>query len=160
MKRLLAALPLPAALVLVWLILNDTTAPGQIVLGVVLSALAAWAAAALRPLRARVRKPLTIARLLCIVAGDVARSNLAVGRLIWSRTARPVPGFIHIPLDMRDPHGLAFLACIITYTPGTVWTELSDDGLLTLHVLDLQEESHWVGLIKRRYERPLMEIFE
>lgn len=61
---------------------------------------------------------------------------------------------------MRDPHGLAMLACIVTYTPGTVWVELTDDHRLKLHVLDLQNEEDWVRLVQDRYERPLMEIFE
>jgi multicomponent K+:H+ antiporter subunit E len=66
-----------------------------------------------------------------------------------------------IPLDLRDPYGLAALACIITATPGTVWAGLSPDGgTLTIHVLDLQDEEAWVRIIKQRYERRLMEIFE
>ena len=28
---------------------------------------------------------------------------------------------MNIPLDLRDPYGLAALACIITSTPGTLW---------------------------------------
>ena len=57
--------------------------------------------------------------------------------------------------------GLEALACIITYTPGTVWARLSEgENLLTLHVLDLKDESHWIRTIKQRYEHPLMEIFE
>jgi multicomponent K+:H+ antiporter subunit E len=160
MKRRASFLVLPAVLTLLWLVLNNTLAPGQALLGAALSLALARAGMALRPLRPYLRRPWAIAGLLCVVALDVTRSNLAVGRLIWSRTARPAPGFIRIPLDLRDPHGLAFLACIVTYTPGTVWTGLSADGLLTLHVLDLDEESYWIDLIKQRYERPLMEIFE
>jgi multicomponent K+:H+ antiporter subunit E len=68
---------------------------------------------------------------------------------------------MEIPIDMRDPYGLAMLACIITATPGTVWAGLSPDGgSLTLHVLDLQDEETLVHIIKQRYERRLMEIFE
>lgn len=160
MKHYASSLALPAVLTLLWLALNNTVAPTQILLGAALSLALARAGTALRPLSAHLRRPWGIARLLCVVALDVTRSNLAVGRLIWSRTARPTPGFIRIPLDLRNPHGLAFLACIVTYTPGTVWTELSADGSLTLHVLDLDEESHWIDLIKQRYEQPLMEIFK
>jgi len=36
-------------------------------------------------------------------------------------------GFLHIPLDLRDPHGLAVLAAIITSTP-TSWVGVSTDG--------------------------------
>src|SRR3546814_11639671 len=75
------------------------------------------------------------------------------------RHASPKPGFVKIPLTLRDPHGLAALACIVTYTPGTVWAGLSEhDDALTLHVLDLTDEAHWIRLIVQRYERPLKEI--
>jgi multicomponent K+:H+ antiporter subunit E len=66
-----------------------------------------------------------------------------------------------IPLDLRDPYGLAVLACIITATPGTAWIEYAaDSGILVIHVLDLVSEEEWVDLIKDRYESLLMEIFE
>ena len=56
---------------------------------------------------------------------------------------------------------LALLSCIITYTPGTVWSGFSEEkGLLTLHVLDLRDQQYWINLIQQRYERPLKEIFE
>ena len=74
---------------------------------------------------------------------------------------QPKIGFLQIPLEMRDPHGLAMLAVIITATPGTVWAGHDPaDNVLTLHVLDLQDEAAWLQTIKQRYERPLMEIFE
>jgi multicomponent K+:H+ antiporter subunit E len=67
---------------------------------------------------------------------------------------------VEIPLELRDPYGLAALACIITSTPGTLWVDFNEaSGILTIHVLDLVNESEWVGLIKERYERRLMEIF-
>jgi multicomponent K+:H+ antiporter subunit E len=70
-------------------------------------------------------------------------------------------GFLDIPLDMRDPHGLAVLAMIVTATPGTVLSGLADDSsMLRLHVLDLQDPEAWIRTIKQRYERPLREIFE
>lgn len=70
------------------------------------------------------------------------------------------PGFMRIPLTLRDPHGQAMLVCILTYTPGTVVVDISSDNALTLHVLDLQNEDEWVALVKGRYERTLMEVFE
>ena len=67
---------------------------------------------------------------------------------------------MEIPLELRDPYGLAALACIITSTPGTLWVDFNEaSGILTIHVLDLVNKSEWIGLIKERYERRLMEIF-
>ncbi|MFC7544175.1 Na+/H+ antiporter subunit E [Siccirubricoccus deserti] len=66
-----------------------------------------------------------------------------------------------IPLDMRNPYGLAALACIVTATPGTVWVEYdSTRSTMLLHVLDLIDEAQWRQIIKDHYERPLMEVFE
>ena len=98
-----------------------------------------------------------------VVLIDIVRSNIAVARVVLGLTQsqRVTPGFMSVPLDMRDPHGLAVLAVILTATPGTVWVDLSEDGSrLTLHVLNLQDEEAWIRLIKQRYERPLMAIFE
>lgn len=68
---------------------------------------------------------------------------------------------MQIPLDMRDPHALAALGCIITGCPGTVWAGLTEDcKIFTIHVLDLRDESEWVDTVKNRYETLLMEIFE
>jgi len=62
---------------------------------------------------------------------------------------------------MRDPSGLAVLAMIFCLTPGTAWAELSlDRSTLIIHVFDLQDDAAFIALIKTRYERPLMEIFE
>ncbi len=68
---------------------------------------------------------------------------------------------MQIPLDMRSPHGLSALACILTATPGTVWVDYdAKGGVMLLHVLDLVDEETWVRTIKDKWERRLMEIFE
>ena len=121
------------------------------------------AASRLRPLRPRLRRVVPGAAARATVLADIVRSNVGVARIVLGLTgSRQVhSGFLDIPLDLRDPHGLAVLAAIITSTPGTVWAGLSPDGsTLTLHVLDLQDEAAWISTIKQRYERPLMEIFE
>jgi len=158
---------LPLMLVLgltgMWLLLNQTLAPGQILLGFVLAVGLSWAASTLRPLQPRPRNLHVAVGLVFVVLRDIVRSNIAVARIVLGlvRDRDVRSGFLEIPLDMRDPHGLAALAAIVTATPGTVWVDLSPDGSrLTLHVLDLQDEAAWIRLIKERYERPLMRIFE
>lgn len=154
---------LACMLLLMWLLLNNTLAIGQIVLGAVLSVGLLLAASQLRPLQPRVRRADLVIRLVFSVLIDVVRSNIGVGRVILGlvRRRKIHSGFMNIPLDMRDPHGLAMLAVIITCTPGTVWVDLAPDrSVLTIHVLDLTDESEWVRRIKHRYERRLREIFE
>lgn len=152
-----------AALAVMWLMLNQTLAPGQIALGLLLGAAIAFATSSLRPLQPRLRNVHLAPALLLAVFLDILRSNVNVVRIVLGlvRSRRVRSGFLEIPLDMRDPHGLAVLATIVTSTPGTVWVDLSTDGSrLTLHVLDLKDEDAWIRWIKDRYERPLMRIFE
>jgi multicomponent K+:H+ antiporter subunit E len=165
MKRVIRTVSpfLVVALTLLWLLLNQTLDPAQIVLGAALAVVLAWSASSLRPLHARIHRLDIAAALAAVVLVDIVRSAFAVARLVLgfisSRQVRS--GFLRIPLDLRDPHGLAVLAIIISSTPGTVWVGLSPSrDALTLHVLDLKDEAEWVELIKQRYERPLMRIFE
>ena len=151
---------LPLFLLGLWLLLNQSVSAGQLALGAALALWLGWASTRLRPLRSRPRRVWRMAVLLGRLAFDIARSNLNVARLIWRPDDRLQPGFIEIPLVLRDPHGLATLACCLTYTPGTVLVEISDDNVLTLHVLDTQNAPHWEDFVKNRYERILMEVFE
>jgi multicomponent K+:H+ antiporter subunit E len=162
MKRWLPAPLLSAFLLVLWLLLNQTLALGQLLLGVALAIYVPLATRALRPLQPRVRRPLAIVRLFALVVVEVVRSCINVSVIVLGGSARRrTSGFMHVPLDLRDPHGLAVLASIINSTPGTVWVELSADSrLLTIHVLDLHDEQWWINTIKTRYEQPLMAIFE
>src|SRR5690242_4684852 len=146
-----------------WLILQQTIAPDQIILGVLLAVLLVAASSRLRPLRGHLRRIDLAAGLVFVVIWEIIRSNIAVSQIVLGlvRHREVRSGFVEIPLDLRDPYGLAALAGIITATPGTVWAGLSADGKhLTLHILDIEDEQRWIGYIKDRFERPLMRIFE
>lgn len=163
MSRWLPYPLLSLALLALWLLLNQSLTPGQVILGVVLGIGGALALTALEPPKLRLRRPGAILELTFLVLADIVRSNIAVAQIILGPHRRKdvTSGFMRIPLDMRAPHGLAALAMIITATPGTLWVDFdSDQGLLTVHVLDLIDEEAWIATIKQRYERRLMEIFE
>lgn len=150
-------------LVVMWLLLNNTVSIGHIVLGIILSSLLLIAAVRLRPLQPKMHRGHALVRLFIDVLIDIIRSNIGVARVVLGLAGdRDIhSGFVNIPVDMRDPHGFAVLAMIITATPGTIWVELTEDRTrLTIHVLDLIDESEWIRRIKERYERPLMEVFE
>lgn len=151
---------LALGLLTMWILMTGLSV-GQVLLGGAVALFATKAMAALQPSKPRLRRWDLIPRLFGIVAYDIARSNLAVARLILRPRSERVSGFIAIPLDLRDRTGLALLACIITSTPGTAWVEYdSARSVLLLHVFDLVDEDAWIKLIKHRYEYLLMEIFE
>ena len=161
MTRLLPFPLVSAGLLAFWLLLNQTLSPGHFLLGSVVALIGGWGLAALQPPKARPRRPDRILLLAALVFVDIVMSNIAVDRIILgTKRNERAAGFVEIPLELRDPYGLAALACIITSTPGTLWVDFNEaSGILTIHVLDLVNESEWVGIIKDRYERPLMEIF-
>lgn len=162
LRRLVPAPVLSLALLVLWLLLNRSLSADHIVLGAVLALAIPLLTAGLRPLPVRLRKPGAVLRLAWTVVADTTRSNLAVARLLLAPRRRRHPaGFVHIPLDVRDPNALAVLAMIVCITPGTAWAELSlDRSVLMLHVLELKDPAALIADVKRRYEAPLMEIFE
>ncbi len=162
MRHLIQRQILPLFLLVCWLLLNKGNTAGDLVMGLIIAYTLTWLARWLRPLYAYPKKPLVSLKLIWNVAVDITKSNYQVGKLILlgSRSGA-TPGFLKIPLKMKDPHALAALSCIITYTPGTVWSDYSEDeNILTLHVLDLKDEAAWRHTVQYRYERPLLEIFE
>jgi multicomponent K+:H+ antiporter subunit E len=161
MTRLLPFPIASASLLILWLLLNQTLSPGHILFGAIAALVGGWALAALHTPKARPRRLGAICRLAALVLTDIARSNLAVARIILGLGRRRwISGFVEIPLELRDPYGLAALACIITSTPGTLWVDFNAaSGTLTIHVLDLIDKTEWIRTVKSRYERLLLEIF-
>lgn len=160
LRKLVPAPLLSASLLALWLALARTVSAGQLLLGLGLALVVPRLTSRLRPLHVRVRHPLLIARFILRVGRDVLLSNLEVawGVLGWRR---PRAKFVIVPLDLRDPHGLAALAMVTTVVPGTVWSELAlDRSAVLLHVWDVGDESAFVARFKARYEQPLQEIFE
>lgn len=160
MRRILPHPLVSGSILVLWLLLNRTVAPGQALVGLGVALIAGWALSLLDQGMPRLRRPGVALKLAGRVALDIARSNLAVARIILGRRTDRRAGFIRMQLALRDPQALAVLACILTATPGSAWVEFDPEGgWLLLHVLDLGDEEEWVRLVKDRYEQPLMEIF-
>jgi len=153
-----------AALLPAWLMLNGSTSVGNLLLAALLAWAIPWLTAALRPEVARMKAPGTLLRLTGAVLYDIAKSNVDVARRVLGPESAMAPRFVWVPLDIRAPHGIVALAGIITLTPGTVSSALSEDRrhllVHALHCPDAAAEAAVVADIKARYEAPLREIFE
>ena len=162
MKRLLPAPIVSLMLFGLWLLLNRSVSPGSLLLAAVLAVALPMLIQSLRPTPVRVRHPFKLLRLIVIVLMDTAVSNCKMATaLVFKRAEQLHSEFILVPLDLRDPNGLAALAVITTFNPGTVWSEISrDSSTLLLHVLQMGDPDAFIAEFKSRYERPLMEIFE
>ena len=151
---------LAISLALMWLLLNGFSV-GHALLGGAVGVFASWAMASLRPAKPRLRKWYLLPKLFLLVMADIIRSNLAVAwAILRGRAPGHHSGFIDIPLELRDPMGLAILAVIVTSTPGSAWLEYdSSRNAVFIHVFDLVDEDQWRAVLKNRYEKLLLEIF-
>ena len=161
-RRLFPAPLLSLALLAIWLVLNRDYSLGQVLLGALVATLVPQMTQSLRPTPVRIRHLGVAFRLFMQVGWDVIVWNWRVllGTLA-TRERLPRGGFITVPLDLRDPSGLAVLAAIMCVIPGTIWSEIAlDRSALLVHIFGLADAQDEIELIKTRYERPLMEIFE
>ena len=160
-KRILPHPLLAVALLVLWLLLQQSASLGHILLGAVIAILASQAMAKLEPERLVIRKPWLILKLIGFVTADIFRSNLAVARLVLAgRHREQTAGFLLLPLDLTNRSALAVLSCIVTATPGSAWLEYDAvHSTVLIHVLDLVDEQSWIDTLKTRYEALLLEIF-
>ncbi len=148
------------ALLLMWLLLQQSVAPGHVLMGFLVAWGATHAMALLQPHKPRIRRLDLILKLLVEVAVDITRSNIAVSALILTG-GHAASRFIKMPLELKDPVALAVLSGIVTATPGSAWLEYSPaESTVLLHVFDVIDEAQWVDTIKQRYETLLLEIFQ
>ncbi|MGO1767238.1 hypothetical protein CAP48_11655 [Advenella sp. S44] len=163
MKSWFSWVPMTLFLAVIWILLAGTPVGlGSVAFGVAASLIIVLMSRRLRPFLARPRRLWVILKLTGIVLFDTFRSNMTAIKLVMRYPKiRITPGFVNVPLTLRDPHGLAILAAIINYAPGTLWAGFPESGqYVQLHILDLPQEADWAAFIIERYEKPLKEIFE
>lgn len=146
----------------VWLLLQGSLAPLDLLIGTVLAVLLPQLMVRLAPEPLVFGNPRALLNLSVRVLIDIGRSNIAITAIVLGlRKGERVSGFVEVPLDLTDRNGLAALAGILTATPGTSWIDYDRKrSVLTLHVLDLYDREQWIATIKSRYERFLLEIFK
>ena len=157
-------LPMPVhslLLFVVWLLLNNTVAPGHIVLGAFLAFVIPLLTSGMQDPQPRFRKPMVTIRYALMVLGDIVVANFEVAILVVGPAKKLRPAFIAVPLSLEHDLPITILSSTVSLTPGTVSAEVSEDKKwLYVHVLKLSDKAALIALIKQRYEQPLMEIFE
>ena len=159
-KRWLPSLPLSVTVFCFWLLMNDDVSAGHVAMALLLALLIPPFAARLDREFASIGRLRSVPRMLGVLALDIVQANITVAMQVLGPERNIHPGFIWVPLDIDNIHGIAALTSIITLTPGTVSSALSDDrSHLLVHVLNLDDADEVIRQIKTRYEAPLREIF-
>ena len=159
-RTLIPSIPLSVTIFLFGILLADRLNAAYVALALLLALLIPQVAKRLDREFAYIGTLRPVPRLVMVILYDIVRSNLHVARLVLGPEAALKPGWVWVPLDLTNIHGITALASVITLTPGTVSAELSDDRrYLLIHALDLQDPQALIDEIKIRYEAPLREIF-
>lgn len=156
-------LPMPihsAVLFLSWLLLNDSLAPGNLLMALFFAITIPLITTGLQSPQPRAGRPLRIIGYFAVLLWDIVIANFSVARLILARNRKLRPGFLRVPLDIEGDLPITLLASTISLTPGTVSAEVSvDRKYLYVHALNIADEAQMIAEIKNRYENPLREIF-
>ncbi len=148
-------------LAVIWLLLNNSIAPGHILLGMLLGWLIPLFTLRFWPERIVMRHPRALVRFLAVVTTDIVLANLVVARRILGNPANLRPAFIEVPLALENDLAISILANTICLTPGTVSARLSQDRrTLLVHALHAPDPDAVRTEIKARYEAPLQKVFE
>ncbi len=141
-----------------WLIAQNSVDPGHVILAVVLGVTIPILTRPFLLDTPSLARPGRALRLLAVFAWDVVVANFRVAALVLGPNARLRPAFVEVPLDIEDEFAIAVLASMITLTPGTLSMLFrKEDGVLVVHVLDVDDPDETVNEIKQRYEAPLKE---
>ena len=160
LRRLFTSLPLSIAVFATGLLMEEHIGARQIALALLLAVTVPHLVSRLEREFAHIGSLRPLPRLIVLMLYDIVRCNLQVARLVLGPRQTVKPGWIWIPLELTNIHGITALASLITLTPGTVSAELSDDRrYLLVHVLNMRDPETEIAEIKTRYEAPLKEIF-
>lgn len=148
-------------MLLLWLLLANSTSAGQWVLGAILAWVIPWLAQGFWPESLQLRKPLVLVKFVLVVLWDIVIANLILAVRILGPMNRLQPAFMRVPLDIEHEFTITLFASTISLTPGTVSADLSMDGrYLLVHSLHVTDTDAAIADMKRRYETPLKEVFE
>ena len=160
MKRLLPYPSLTLALWLTWLLLNGFSV-GHALLGLILAVVLPLGTRPFWPQVPLVRDRMGLLRFVLRVAKDILLANLAVALKVLGPVKDLQPGFVEVPLDLRDSFAITVLTSTVSLTPWTVSADVSEDRTrLLVHALHVEDPEALVAEIKQRYEGPIKEIFE
>jgi multicomponent Na+:H+ antiporter subunit E len=110
-------------------------------------------------LRRLPRATLALGRYALIVVYDAIKSGLALARIILDPALPIKPGIIAIPSGCSSELATALSAHSITLAPGEMVIEISEDGVMYTHTLDVTHAADYVADAQRLRRELLSDIF-
>lgn len=145
---------------LAWAAVSGSFAPGNLVFGFVLAALA------LSVIREQVgsvgyfSRLRRVSSLLLLFVYELVLSAVRVAILVLKPNMNLKPGILSYSLKVDRDHEITLLANLITLTPGTLSVDVSEDRTkLYIHALDCSDPDQIRRDIADGFERKILEAF-
>jgi len=152
--------PLSLLLLLLWLLLSNSVAPGHLLLGAMLGFLIPLFTRRFWPEPVGVHRPALFFRFAGRVLWDIVVANFVVARVVLGPKRGIRPAFVRVPIDLEGDFAITLLASVVSLTPGTVSADVDTKRRhLLVHALSLTDAEVLVQQIKTRYEAPIKEMF-
>lgn len=148
-------------LAVVWILLQNKISAGMVVFGVILGIIIPILTANWWPERPKGFRIGKMFSYCLLVMWDILVANVEVGWIVLTKPNSKIKSaWVVVPIDLRQPEAITVLAGTVTLTPGTISSDLSEDGhYLLVHALHTHDPDAICNEIKDRYERRLKEIF-
>ena len=149
-------------LLLMYLALTANLEVSNLVLGLLI---AGGLTLLMRPRRGRInlrrlpRAVLAVGQYALIVVYDAIKSGLAMARIILDPALPIKPGIIAIPSGCSSELATALSAHSITLAPGEMVIEISEDGVMYTHTMDVTHAAEYVADAQRLRRELLGDIF-
>lgn len=142
-----------------WLALTGDPTLGNLVLGLVCSGLSVALAQPAGTARAPSFRPWATLRFAVYYLKEMVVSNLRVARGILDPTMAVQPAVVAVPLEEHSDEELLVLTSLLSFTPGTLVLDLSEDRrTLYVHAMDAPDIEALRGQLKDDFERRVMEM--
>jgi multicomponent Na+:H+ antiporter subunit E len=146
-------------LALAWVALTGEFSPANFIVGFVLGYVALWITQRLRGQTVYFIKVRRVIGFGFYFLWEVVKANLRVAYDVLSPRQRIVPGIIAIPLDAKTDAEITLLANLITFTPGTLSLDVSEDKkVLYIHAMYVEDANQFKRELKDGLERRLLEV--
>lgn len=158
--QLFPSIPQSVTVFIFWVLMAENYSAGTVLMGLLLAVLMPQISARLEREFAQIGNAWALLPLAAKLLWDLLVANVTVARQVLGPEKELHSAFIWIPLELTNIHGISALTSVITLTPGTVSTELSEDRKhLLVHFLHVDDPDKAVAEIKQRYEVPLRKVF-
>lgn len=102
---------------------------------------------------------INVVRLAVLLLWELAGSNFRVARDVITRRHQSRPAIVAFPLEARTDAEITMFACVLSFMPGTLSVDLSEDrSVLFVHAMFFDERGAFCERLRDRVERPLMEV--